>query len=64
MRGVLLGLSGDEMKHLKRCEQAQVAVGPKAKADPASLPPQWIKPRASAGEVPRGDGSALWRHRR
>ena len=27
-------------------------------------PPQWIEPRASAGEVARGDGSAWWRHGR
>ena len=64
MGGVLLGRSGDEVKRLKRCEQVRGAVGPKAEADSASLPPQWIEPRASAGEVARGDGSAWWRHRR
>ena len=64
MGGVLLGWSGDEVKRLKRCEQVQGTVGPRAKADPASLPPQWIKPRASVGEVARGDGAAWWRRRR
>lgn len=56
--GALLGRSGDEVKRLKPWEQVLGEAGPRAKAGPASLPPLWITPRASAREVARGDETA------
>ena len=54
----MLGGSGDEVKRLKRWEQVRGEVGLRAKAGPASLPPLWTKPGASAREVARGDVTA------
>ena len=54
----MLGRGGVEVKCLKRWEQVRGEVGPRAKAGPASLPPLWTKPGASALEVARGDVTA------